>query len=131
MSPAFATSLETRLGDPNLLTLVDDESVEKLRRHVELAYRYCQKPKHDPEPDINEMLGRLGIAIWNHTSRVMRDAPDRATGVLLKKTAVYSRVLAFHLLDAAHNAKAAHTLADVVWLMKRALKAAKTALGES
>lgn len=58
----------------------------------------------------------------------MRDAEGRATAAGQRKTAVYSRVFAFHLLDAAqYSDKAGRD--DVVRLMRLALKAAKSAVG--
>lgn len=67
-----------------------------------------------------------GIALWNLCTRLMRTnepQPKKPSDVLLA-----ARVFAFQLLDAA-TPKAASTGANIMRLMKIALKAGKSCLG--
>jgi hypothetical protein len=120
--------LEQRLTDTELSTLVDDEFIHKLRTKVNDLYTYCQKPKHTAGSD--EELERLGTAIWNISTRVLRHAEGPETVSGHRKTGVCSRVFAFFLLDAAqYSDKTARH--EVVRLMRLALKASKSAIGMS
>jgi hypothetical protein len=95
---------------------------------VDALNTYCRKSKQTT--DSNKELERVGTAIWNLSTRVVRhvEGPARISGQ--RKTGVCSRVFAFFLLDAAqYSDKAGRD--DVVRLMRLALKASKSAIGMS
>lgn len=105
---------------------MDNQLLEALQTHVQTLHGYCQKPNHASSG--NEDLDKLGTTIWNLSTRLMRDTDGRAASSDRRKLAVYARVFAFHLLDAAqHSAKV--NIGNKIRLMRLALKAGKSSIG--
>lgn len=125
-SPDFATGLEKRLSTTSPTSLVDDQLLDSLQSHIRALHVYCQKPSQSFSG--NEELDRLGTAIWNLSTRLMRDIDTANISPDTRKLAVYARVFAFHLLDAAqHSGKA--NLGNKMRLMRLALKAGRSSIG--
>lgn len=105
---------------------MDDQLLDTLQTHVRTLHRYCQKPSHSFSG--HEELDKLGTTTWNLSTRLMRDTDGKAASPGRKKLAVYARVFAFHLLDAAqHSGKV--NIGNKIRLMRLALKAGKTSIG--
>ncbi|KAB5586055.1 meiosis protein SPO22/ZIP4 like-domain-containing protein [Coniochaeta sp. 2T2.1] len=122
----FAINLEERVSGCSFL--IDDQLLESLKTHVRSLHAYSPKPSNAFNG--HDELDRLGTSIWNCSTRLPREMGGNAVSSERRKLAVYSRVFAFHLLDAAQRPGNAG-LGNEVRLMRLALKAGRTAIEAS
>ncbi|KAK1459982.1 hypothetical protein CMEL01_02981 [Colletotrichum melonis] len=127
---AFSQALSTRLPSAND-TLSIDALLVKLNPQLETIIRFSGSPRAKSQ---RAELDRRGTELWNLCTRQRRENVDgtAAAPAARKKLLLRSRTFAFFMISIARGVPsgAEPQLADVVHVMKLALKAGKTCLDE-
>ncbi|KAI3556409.1 hypothetical protein CABS01_03819 [Colletotrichum abscissum] len=127
----FSQALSTRLPSANDTLSIDALLVE-LNPQLETIIRFSGSPRAKSQ---RAELDKKGTELWNLCTRQRRDNVDgtAAAPAARKKLLLRSRTYAFFMISIARGVPsgAEPQLADVVHVMKLALKAGKTCLDEA
>lgn len=127
---AFSQALSTRLPSAND-TLSIDALLAELNPKLETIIRFSGSPRAKSQ---RVELDKRGTELWNLCTRQRRDNVGGAAAApaARKKLLLRSRTYAFFMISVARGVSggAEPQLADVVHVMKLALKAGKTCLGK-